>query len=725
VQPGVFFKEVFGTASGYLCIAQVIRRPRKEFKESFYKYPDQLSDAHEYIERNKYSGDVYFCAQLLSEPKRNKAHVAYTTCAWSDLDTCPPTDLLVQPTIVLETSTGRFQAFWSFEEAHGPHVGEGISRRIAYYHADAGADRSGWDLTQLLRVPGTRNFKYGDGASAPEVRVIQHNQVRYREADFDTYPETVSSSTAGLPMPTYLHQPGIKILERYAFKMSGSAHTMFHEEAKEGDRSQTLFRLEMECLEAGMTPADVFQVARDAACNKWKDEPELLWNDICRALATHQDNLSLQTVKPDEGPELITDEERKAIGSNPSFIERYVQWARTLGDAAPQYHEAGAFIALSAILSSSVRLPTSFGAIIPNLWLMILADTTLTRKSTAMNTVMDMLEGIDETLLMATDGSIEGFATALSERQGKVSIFFRDEFTGLLEAMTKKDYLAGTPEFFTGLYDGKTQKRRLRKEEIHIKDPRLIIFAGGIKGRMQSLVTFEHVSSGFLPRFIFATAEADPNKIKPLGPPQEQNTEGRDEIQAELKAIYDRYVSTSPIMVGAKCMGMASRTVDASLTPEAWNRFNLVDKLLREAGLSAGDLKDVLIPLYARLAFSMLKASVLIAASRSENGSVIVEEEDVVRAAYYGEKWRRDAQDVITNIGKGPFEHKIQLIRRAVERRGRVARSYLMNSYHLTAREMSDIARTLQERGLINVTMRGKEQIFQTTLSEKERLLND
>jgi hypothetical protein len=38
-----------------------------------------------------------------------------------------------------------------------PEEGEDLNRRIAYAMA---ADLSGWDLTQLLRVPGTRNRKY-------------------------------------------------------------------------------------------------------------------------------------------------------------------------------------------------------------------------------------------------------------------------------------------------------------------------------------------------------------------------------------------------------------------------------------------------------------------------------------------------------------------------------------------------------------------------------------
>ena len=95
---------------------------------------------------------------------------------------------------------------------------------------------------------------------------------------------------------------------------------------------------------------------------------------------------------------------------------------------------------------------------------MILAETTLTRKTTAMDIPMDLLAEVDESAIMATDGSLEGLFTNLSMRPKKPSVFLRDEFSGLIDAMTKKDYMAGMPEMLTKLYDGKFQRRLLRKE---------------------------------------------------------------------------------------------------------------------------------------------------------------------------------------------------------------------------------------------------------------------
>ena len=64
-----------------------------------------------------------------------------------------------EPTATVESSPGREQFWWALSEPVAPKEGEELNRRLAYA---MGADRSGWDLTQLMRVPGTRNRKYAD-----------------------------------------------------------------------------------------------------------------------------------------------------------------------------------------------------------------------------------------------------------------------------------------------------------------------------------------------------------------------------------------------------------------------------------------------------------------------------------------------------------------------------------------------------------------------------------
>jgi hypothetical protein len=344
---------------------------------------------------------------------------------------------------------------------------------------------------------------------------------------------------------------------------------------------------------------------------------------------------------------------------------------------------------------------------------MILADTTLTRKTTSMDIAMDLVMEVDENAIMATDGSIEGLLTALASRPGRPSVFLRDEFSGLLESMTKKDYMAGMPELFTKLYDGKFQKRILRKEIIEVRDPRLIFFAGGIKNKITSLLTSEHVSSGFMPRFIFITAESDITKLRPIGPPTTRSTGNKEEILQELKDISAHYNRTAVLHIKKlKTDIEADVKYEAELTPDAWIRYNMLESDLLEMGLDS-DIPDIMTPVGDRLAKSILKAAVLLSASRQREGKVVITLDDILRAISYGEQWREHAEEVMRSVGKGQAERFLETIYRAIERReGGVARSYLMQSYHLTARDANMIFETLEQRGLITRQRAGKTELL-------------
>jgi hypothetical protein len=717
--PGLdgFFDTAYGQTSGYMCIAA--RTSEGKFVEHFYQYPDQVETAVQLVRGRALVENVYFCPQLLKDRRRVKTNVVQVGCIWADLDECHPHNMLVTPSISYETSPGRYQALWTLDEPADPEDAEDVARRLAYHHADEGADRSGWDLTQLLRIPGTRNYKYGVGSEAPKVQIVGWNDDVHSLAEFrDRYHQVAGYEYLDIPFPTFVYEEGEKILERVRHKINGAAFTLFHR-APEHDRSSALFRLEMYCFEANLSLDEIFQVCRDAQCNKFADNEVRLWKDICRASAKHKEQARMATMPPGTELALVTPEEKALVDTEPSFIERYIAWARQVGDAAVQYHEAGAFILLSSCLAGSVRLPTRYGSISPNLWFMILADTTLTRKSTAMDLAVDLMMEVDEDLLLATDGSIEGFMTALSARPGRTSLFLRDEFTGFVDQMKHKDYMSGFQEFLTKLYDGRTQKRLLRKEEITIKDPRLILFAGGIKSKMQRIITHEDIESGFMPRFIFITAESDVKRVKPLGPPEEETDNGRGEILAELKQIYDAHQNTEPITMNGKVIGVRRSVADVKMTPGAWNRYNEVEQTLTLLGVDSGeDLRDIMVPMYVRLAVNILKSAVLLAASRCLEGPVVVEEKDIIRAAAYGDVWRRYAQDIILNVGKGPMEHKIGVILGAIQRKRSFPRSRLMQSYHMTAREMDDIEKTLVARGLITRGGEGRAVTYNAILED-------
>jgi hypothetical protein len=706
-----FLKMAFGPeANGYMCIAFLSHdhgTEKRAMTERFFHYPDEVPLAARAADDGKYTSDVYFCPQLFENRKRRKDNVKYCPTVWADLDECPPEKLAIQPNILIESSPGRHQGLWRLSHPVAPHVGEDISKRLAYFHAEDGCDRSGWDLTQLLRVPGTINYKYsGD----PKVMVVNIDQSLYTLADFKVYPEVKHSVFLKTPMPKPEELPQDDpedILQAYKHTLLPTTYDLYHQTPEGSGWSERLWKLEMLLLEMGMTREETFVVAWASACNKYRRDgkaPEYLWVEVCRAFVTYNERVNAVSFPGADINDLMTEEEEKEAAKQEGFVERYIEWASSLGDAATQYHQAGAFTILSALLSGRVTLPTSYGPVVPNLWFMILGDTTLTRKTTAMDIATDLLMEVDPDAILATDGSVEGLMQQLSTRPKRPSIFLRDEFSGLLEMITKKDYYAGMAEVLTKLYDGKMQKRVLRKEEIVVRHPILLIFAGGIRNRVQGLLTHEHVSSGFIPRFIFVTAESDTSRLQPLGPPTAKVLGNKHLLLEEMNNLVEHYGQTRAVHI--KEIGQTAQIearTDAQLTPEAWLRYNALEASLVQSGLDS-EKPELMTPLFDRLSKNTLKAAILLASARQVGQQgVTVEVVDILHAIRYCKQWRAYAIEVVNGIGRTSYERDLERILIAIIKRPGISRSQLMQSYHLTAQQANQTFDTLIQRGQITL----------------------
>jgi hypothetical protein len=157
----------------------------------YYRYPDQLKAALTWATSQAAEGrEVYFCAHLLTDKRRIKKNAAPIAALWVDLDgAAVPTD--PAPSCVVESSPGRYHAYLRLTRPIDPVQAEQLNRRLA--HA-AGGDPSGHDLTQLLRVPATCNFKYAD---TPLVRLRDlRTDLAYEPDDLDRSLPTLASSTS-------------------------------------------------------------------------------------------------------------------------------------------------------------------------------------------------------------------------------------------------------------------------------------------------------------------------------------------------------------------------------------------------------------------------------------------------------------------------------------------------------------------------------------------------
>ena len=101
--------------------------------------------------------DLYFCPTPLRSRRRRKGQVIGSRVVWADLDTIDPATLTHSPTIAWNSSPGRWQALWKLDKFLPPNEIEDLCKRMTY---SIGADKGGWDLTQVLRIPNTINHKY-------------------------------------------------------------------------------------------------------------------------------------------------------------------------------------------------------------------------------------------------------------------------------------------------------------------------------------------------------------------------------------------------------------------------------------------------------------------------------------------------------------------------------------------------------------------------------------
>ncbi len=132
-------------------------------RSGYFGWPDQGEAALGWLRGEDGRGcEVYFCAHLLTARRRVKANAALLLALYVDGDGAKPGPGTPTPTAVVESSPGREQFWWRLARPVAPEVGEALNRRLAYA---MGGDRGGWDLTQLLRPPETRNRKYPNAPS--------------------------------------------------------------------------------------------------------------------------------------------------------------------------------------------------------------------------------------------------------------------------------------------------------------------------------------------------------------------------------------------------------------------------------------------------------------------------------------------------------------------------------------------------------------------------------
>jgi hypothetical protein len=709
VQRIEFFEAIFGTHEGYLCIAHA-PATKRAFLETYFKWPAQAADIIAHINSVAVGHNVWFGGQLLWEPKRNKINVQECYALWADLDECVPGAVEpINPPVTLQTSNGRWQGFWPLKDSTPALIAEDLSCRIARANAERGVDQSGWDLSQLLRVPYTHNYKY------PE-RPLVSLDIQPIVCDLESFlglPKVENRSIDWIDPPDRIFDPQTVLQDNLHKLEPWLVKAIEDPIIRDGDWSSALWHIERSLFEVGLSREEVYAVVTGTPCNKFARDghPERLWWDVLRAekKILGENTFSVGIIGGNTPPELNID-----MKFTPGIVEKYVEWGQRVTDAPKQYHEAAAFMLLSTMCSSSLKLETSMGDLKTNLWIIILGETTITRKSTAMRYAKKIMDKIDEDIILATEeGSPEGILEALRSRPGRTSLFYRDEVLGLIKGTAKKDYLAGLLELMTKLYDGDDVKRHLRKETITVRDPVFSILAGGIRNAFHAESTDEHLFSGFFPRFLFVMGSSSIDQMKPLGPKRQRDESLENELYEDFKKIYDNYTRMQNIQIGSQTLGRLV-PVMADLTDDAWVLWNdIYSTYIKWA--SDHPMDDTFMPIMNRSCMSMLKMATLLAAARQEPDIVdriSVESEDIAHAVHYWEPWIPYSIQVVERTGITANERLLDRVLHRIRRQPGVSRSELLVSMRLDSRVFRLIVDTLEQRMQIQISKSGKAELY-------------
>lgn len=271
-----FLQTVVTTPTGHFLLSAA--NGIEGWKEHWFEWPTDLNEIVYKAKQLSATHNVYFSAHLFSQPSSYKTNVLPTRTIQADLDSADVFALPIQPTVVLETSPGRYQAFWVLKNDPTLEIPvdeiERISCKLTYSIIDC--DRSGWPLGHRVRLPDTFNYKYTEPHS---VNIVSFATKRIDLSIFEVLPEvdesareSLDSEVAWTDLPhSELDLPpaetvGQLVRER---RLSDAAGRAFSHPAR--DRSEALWHFMCECFAANLGRDTVYWLAYSCVNNKFLD----------------------------------------------------------------------------------------------------------------------------------------------------------------------------------------------------------------------------------------------------------------------------------------------------------------------------------------------------------------------------------------------------------------------------------------------------------------------
>lgn len=250
----------------YFCLST--KSATGKWRDHFFTRTE-LSKVPAFIKDNS-DKDIYFCPHGFTRPQRQKAHAVIPSLLWSDLDEADPRTIKIKPTVAIESSPNRFVGLWLID---GP-MNESLNRRLSHV---IGGDKSGWDLTQVLRVPGTYNYKYNHH---PRVRTLWTDGPEYSIKQIEAkLPREKNSETTSVDA-----SEASDLYKKYEKKLpQWLRRELLSGKPTPGKRSEVLWKISQTLIEKGVSSDEALVLLKASPWNKFRgrrNEDEQLRREI-------------------------------------------------------------------------------------------------------------------------------------------------------------------------------------------------------------------------------------------------------------------------------------------------------------------------------------------------------------------------------------------------------------------------------------------------------------
>ncbi|MFA6373803.1 MAG: DUF3987 domain-containing protein [Methanothrix sp.] len=288
-----------------------------------------------------------------------------------------------------------------------------------------------------------------------------------------------------------------------------------------------------------------------------------------------------------------------------NLIMIYMAYGAKTCDAYPEYHYTSALSLLSICTNRNLVLRLSQDDLYPNIWVMNLGKSTVSRKSAAIGKFSRFAGDLFPLAALPQSYSPEGLLEELTEKPKGYLV--KDEAAAMIEAM-EKNYMLEMRDIYCILYDCKGYRRKLRtsqrnkQSEFGAMDPFINLLCATTPESFSQFTTLNDLTSGWLVRFIYTL----PNYKKPymhFKPISEEDQNAYAQVLSRLAYLKGLlYSRDTPIEI--------------QLEPDAWAYYQAWQEQREGELVEIGD--DIQLAFFGRLAFTALKMAILFTIGRRD-----------------------------------------------------------------------------------------------------------